>query len=288
MLDEVGQLAQILKDGRAGRSGDGKRLAALVRAVASRAASEAPLEALLAPASGFHLASHSVNVALIASRVRAALGTDEDHRVILLALVHDAGMVKAGVDPDVELPAAPSEEMLDPEGSRLAPGPMLKTFGPEAAVLEDAVRSVHHLVRFDLPSTEERAQADQRAQIVALACLVELHRHGTGESRPNDLHDVTSLVMEQHGRRFGPTLFRALLKAIPIFPIGCLVELSSGDLARVVSLNEDNHFRPRVEITASASREDQGERRVIDLARAPFLHIRHRVTGAVPTEQVAV
>jgi hypothetical protein len=67
------------------------------------------------------------------------------------------------------------------------------------------------------------------------------------------------------------------------------VELSSGDLARVVSLNEDNHFRPRVEITASAGGQDPGERRVIDLARAPFLHIRHRVKGPGPSEaRVAV
>ena len=287
-LVEAKALVDILKDGRSARSADGKGLSALAKLIASRAASEAPLGGLLAPSSGFRLASHSVNVALIASRVGAALGGENDHRLILLALVHDAGMVKAGIDPDAELPAAPSEETLDPEGNRLDPGPVLKTLGPEAAGLVDAVRSVHHLVRFDMPSAEDRTRADQRAQVVALACLVELHRHGPGEPRPIDLHDVTSLVMEQHGRRFSPTLFRALLKAIPIFPIGCLVELSSGDLARVVSLNEDNHFRPRVEITASSAEEEQGERRVIDLARAPFLHIRQRVSGAMPAARVAV
>jgi hypothetical protein len=287
-LAEAQLLAGILKDSRGARSTDGKRLAGLARTIAARGTSEAPLEGLLAPTNGFHLAGHSVNVALIASRVQAALGSEDDHRLILLALVHDAGMLKAGIDPGAELPASPSEESLDPGGSRLDPGPVLKTLGPEAAGLEEAVRSVHRLVRFDLPSAEERTRADQRAQVVALACLVELHRHGSAENQPLDLHDVTSLVMEQHGRRFNPALFRALLKAIPIFPIGCLVELSSGDLARVVSLNEDNHFRPRVEITASSAGEEQGERRVIDLARAPFLHIRHRVAGARPAARVAV
>jgi hypothetical protein len=88
---------------------------------------------------------------------------------------------------------------------------------------------------------------------------------------------VTSLVMAQHGQRFSPLLFRALLRAVPIFPIGCLVELSSGDVARVVTQNEENHFRPRVEIASGAV---GAERRVVDLARAPFLHIRHRVAPA--------
>src|SRR2546428_440128 len=118
-LVEAKALVDILKDGRSARSADGKGLSALATLIASRAASEAPLGGLLAPSSGFRLASHSVNVALIASRVGAALGGEEDHRLILLALVHDAGMVKAGIDPDAELPAAPSEETLDPEGNRL-------------------------------------------------------------------------------------------------------------------------------------------------------------------------
>jgi hypothetical protein len=288
VLPEAEVLAHLMKDSRAARPSDGKGLAALTKAIASRGASEEPLSDLLAPSTGFQLALHSINVALIASRVQAALGSDDDQRLVLLALVHDAAMLRAGIEPDVELPAPPSEEALGTEGSRLDPGPVLKSLGPEAAVLEGAVRSVHCLLRFDLPSAEERARADQRAQVVALACLVDLHRHNVAESRSVDLHDVTSLVMEQHGRRFSPTLFRALLKAIPIFPIGCLVELSSGDLARVVSLNEDNHFRPRVEITASSTGEEQGERRVIDLARAPFLHIRQRVSGTVAAARVAV
>jgi len=55
------------------------------------------------------------------------------------------------------------------------------------------------------------------------------------------------------------------------------VELSSGDFGRVVSLNTVNYFRPRVEIRVTGGGRGLFERRVIDLARAPFLHIRHRV-----------
>jgi hypothetical protein len=286
-LAEARMLTQILKDSLAARASDGKRLIELAEVIATRTGREESLATLLAPAGGFRLASHSVNAGFIASRIWTSMGNEVDPRLVLLALVHDAGMVKAGIDPDAELPAIPSEESVDPTEARLDPAQVLKSLGPETAGMAEAVRSVHRLVRFDLPTAEERAAADVRAQVVALACLVELHRHGPGNGMPIDLHDVTSLVMEQHGRRFSPTLFRALLKAVPIFPIGCLVELSSGDLARVVTLNEDNHFRPRVEITASSSGEEHGDRRVIDLARAPFLHIRHRVGAGVP-ERVAV
>jgi hypothetical protein len=288
-VDEAQTLSQILRDAHGQKPVDAKRLAALAGSIVATGRSTTPLSDMLAPRSGFRLSNHSVNVAFIAARIWVALGHEPDARIGLMALLHDAGLMKAGIDPDAELPATVSEETLDPKGDRENPGPILKNLGPEAAGLVDSIRAVHGLLRFDLPTPAERSQADSAAQAVALASLLEMHTHGTDDHAASDLHDVTSLVMEQHGRRFSPALFRALLKAVPIFPIGALVELSSGDLARVVSLNEDNHFRPRVEITASVGGQEPGERRVIDLARAPFLHIRHRVKGsAAPEARVAV
>ena len=175
---------------------------ALAKVIATRSGRDAALASLLAPAGGFQMASHSVNAGFIASRIWASLGNAEDPRLVLLALVHDAGMMKAGTDPESEMPAVSSEESVDPSGSRLEPGAVLRSLGPEASGMTEAVRSVHRLIRFDLPTSEDRASADLRSQVVALACLVELHRHGVGNGLPIDLHDVTSLVMEQHGRRF--------------------------------------------------------------------------------------
>ena len=193
-------------------------------------------------------ARHAVNTALIASRLSSALGSGEDApATAFLALVHETGLDERGLD---HLGAGGAEMC-----ARLA----------EVRLLLDAVA----------PSTE-RSRSDLRLQAVALAALA--HRmHESGLARGLDLHDVTSLVMAQHGQRFSPLLFRALLRVVPIFPIGCLVELSSGDVARVVTQNEENHFRPRVEIASGAP---GAERRVVDLARAPFLHIRHRVAAA--------
>jgi len=222
-----------------------KDMSDLARTLAGRA-TDASLPALL-PASSraSEAARHAVNSALIAGRLSAGLGAGEDApAAALLALVHDAGIAPAALE-------------------RLGAG------GAEMRARIDEVRS---LLDPGQPATE-RSRADLRIQAVALASLAE-RLHQGGRERGLDLHDVTSLVMAQHGQRFSPLLFRALLRAVPIFPIGCLVELSSGDIARVVTQNEENHFRPRVEISSGAP---GAERRVVDLARAPFLHIRHRV-----------
>jgi len=87
---EAQMLSHILKDACSQRAADPKRLTILAGMIATRGLSDAPLSAVLAPATGFRLATHSVNVALIAAHIWAALGLEPDPRVCLLALVHDA------------------------------------------------------------------------------------------------------------------------------------------------------------------------------------------------------
>src|SRR5207245_10275654 len=96
-----------------------------------------------APPNGFYQSSHSVNAARIAGRIWASLGHGEDARLALLALVHDVGLIAAGVDPDAEIPLIASEESLDLSGHRHDAAPFLKTLCPEAAGPGDAVRAVH-------------------------------------------------------------------------------------------------------------------------------------------------
>jgi hypothetical protein len=186
-------------------------------------------------------ARRACDVAIIAARLLAALGSAEDApAAAFLALSWETG---------------PGEGNDEPPFTAEEP-------------TKDALRRIGEVMASE---GGVRARADLRVQAVALASLV--HRTWRdGRARGLDLHDVTSLVMAQHGQRFSPMLFRALLRTAPIFPIGCTVELSSGDRARVVEQNENNHFRPRVEIGSG-----RAERRVVDLARAPFLHIRQRV-----------
>jgi hypothetical protein len=277
--DEARLLSRLLKESLTKRPPDPEALTGLCRTLVARASRSGPLEEMLAPQRGFQLAAHCVNSALIAVRIAAHLGPEADlEGVARLGLLHDAGLAAAGVEPDADLPGILSEESLFTPGLNRDPSIVLAALDAVGAAAP-LVEQVHALLRFEAPAASERLSSDLRAQVVALASLIDMHFHGPADKPPADLNEVTSLVMDQHGRRFSPVLFRALLRAIPVFPIGALVELSSGDLARIVSLNEDNHFRPRVEIAASGG-ETFSEPRLVDLARAPFLHIRQRVAGA--------
>ncbi|MEE9291533.1 MAG: HD domain-containing protein [Acidobacteriota bacterium] len=277
-LAEAETLAELLAAAHAGQPAETDALTHLVASLCARAAGPQRLQNMLVASRGFHLSRHSVNTTLIALRIATALEIEGDPaETARCALLHDIGLLKAGVEPDAELVTAASEEVFDPSDCRLDPGPVLATLGCDDPALIEAIVRTQALLGFDRPPQEMRGRADHRFQAVALASLLELTYHGPARTEPFDLHDAASLVMEQHGRRFGPVIFRALLRAVPIFPIGSWVELSSGDLARVVSLNDDNHFRPRVELANGKTGDEPGGGRVVDLSRAPFLHIRQRV-----------
>jgi hypothetical protein len=273
--DDVAALLDLFRAAQAGRPPQPDRIDDLARGIAGRAALTDLAALIVGPPGRYHLARHSVNTALLSARIVAALGQGEDApATATLGLLHDAGLLEAGLDPGADLPAIDLEAAIDPEGRRLRPQPILTALGVGGSEMAEWVADVQELL--DARSgAVERGRADLRCQAVALASLIEL-TYNASPAASADLHEVSSVVMARHGQRFSPLLFRALLRAIPIFPTGCYVELSSGDVARVVAQNDDNHFRPRVEITSGGS---AAKRRVVDLARAPFLHIRHRLPG---------
>ncbi|MFQ5700735.1 MAG: hypothetical protein ACE5HU_02710 [Acidobacteriota bacterium] len=274
--------ARCLLDARSGQANTAT-LDKIVSTVEERARSSAPIAALLAPSKGFHLGRHAVNTALLGLRIGAALDGDLDPSLLTrLGILHDVGLVQAGVDPTAEMPPTVSKESLDHTGSRLKPGPVLRSLRLDPEPLEKLILRVQKLHSSTPTAMAADSPTDRYVQVVALASLIEMHSREPGRDRPADVHDATATVMRRYQGCFAPDLFGALLAAVPIFPIGCFVELSSGDLAKVVSLNEANHFRPRVEIRIVGGGRGLPERRVVDLARAPFLHIRQRVAGANP------
>ncbi len=277
---EADALANLFRGVQSGRRQDPRILDDLIGSLCARAAGNERLGNMLVASRGFHLSRHSVNTTLIAVRLAGVLGIEGDPaETARPALLHDLGLLDANVEPGKELVPAVSEEVFDSSGCRLKPETALKRLGCDHPGLTATIIAVQTLLTFHREPQEANGRPDHRAQAIAMASLLDLTLHGPPRPQPFDVHDAASLIMEQHGRRFEPMIFRALLQTVPIFPIGCWVELSSGDRARVISLNAENHFRPRVELLNGSSKDGAPERRIVDLSRSPFLHIRQRVSA---------
>ena len=86
--------------------------------------------------------------------------------------------------------------------------------------------------------------------------------------------------MKEHAEDVDPKILRAMVRTVSLFPVGSHVRRNNGGLARVVSINPDNFYRPQVEVVLDPSGQRVRGGRVIDLADSPFLHI----VGPVPEE----
>jgi HD-GYP domain-containing protein (c-di-GMP phosphodiesterase class II) len=104
-----------------------------------------------------------------------------------------------------------------------------------------------------------------------IAAIVDVYdalgsERGYGAARPAD--ETIKCLYDGGDRDFHAPLVEALGRALGAYPIGSLVELSSGDVGVVVSVDGTDRLRPRV-LLCAAGAAAAGEPRVIDLTAAP-------------------
>lgn len=82
------------------------------------------------------------------------------------------------------------------------------------------------------------------------------------------------------GKLFNPTLMEQFVQCVGLYPIGTLVELSSGEVGVVIQQNRVQRARPRLVIMLDAGKQPVRSYRVIDLREEA--HARLRVAKALP------
>lgn len=85
---------------------------------------------------------------------------------------------------------------------------------------------------------------------------------------------------EQRGKAFNPVLVEQFVQCVGLYPIGTLVELSSGEVGVVIQQNRVHRSRPRVVIMLDADKAPVRTYRIVDLREAR--HANLRVARALP------
>ncbi|MDP6482416.1 MAG: hypothetical protein QGH70_01045, partial [Nitrospinota bacterium] len=81
--------------------------------------------------------------------------------------------------------------------------------------------------------------------------------------------------VRQH--KFSPRVLKAMLNQISMFPLGSLVVLNTGVIARVIEVHENLPMHPTVQFILGPDEEDG---RVLSLRENPHIHIRDCVNEA--------
>lgn len=84
-------------------------------------------------------------------------------------------------------------------------------------------------------------------------------------------------LYEWRGIDFDPKLVEQLIQVIGVYPIGTLVELTTGEVAVVIAHNRAQRLRPIIAVLLDSSQQPHAKARVVDLS-----HVKKNSDGSVP------
>ncbi len=193
--------------------------------------------------------THSVNVCILSIAIGRHMGLDESplHDLGVGAVLHDIG------------------KMLVPESILKKPGALSEAefaeikkhpcFGAEildkTRGIKDESRciSLHHHERFDGSGYAQRLSGEDihiYARIAAVADTYDAMTSNRVYQKGMPPEEALKKMYTMRGAHFEPELVERLIRCLGIYPIGTLVELNTGELATVRSLNRSHPLQPSV------------------------------------------
>ncbi len=195
--------------------------------------------------------SHSLNVAIVALSFGKRLGFDDDYlRVLGLAgLFHDVGKVKVPAailnKPEALTPRELAIMRRHPEFGyeMLAP---LETLPKEARLA--ALQHHEHFGGGGYPGASTHDGLSRIALLVALADVYDALTSERAYKRALSQHEALCIIYNLREQQFHPVLTDKFIKLFGVYPVGCLVQLTSGEKGVVVRQSTESLLHPVVRV----------------------------------------
>jgi HD-GYP domain-containing protein (c-di-GMP phosphodiesterase class II) len=200
---------------------------------------------------GHDFAKSSVNTAILSALIAMELRLP-NHKIMQVvtgALLHDVGMLR--------LP----REILDKKGGlseaelqRMQAHPLYtyKIIGKELLYPEDVgLVALQHHERWDgegYPRRLSGAEIDMGARIVSVADAFEAMVSEKPYRNSMMGYQAMKNLLSDNSRRFDPDVLKAFIQTMGIYPIGSIILLNNGSIARVVEVQGDAPLRPKIRV----------------------------------------
>ncbi|MGH9338938.1 MAG: HD domain-containing phosphohydrolase [Acidobacteriota bacterium] len=216
----------------------------------------------------FSIIAHSINVAILAIRIARTLGYGEDpqSRIGLAALLHEIGVVNLpkGL---TDQPEASKEEL---ELLRLRPSysaQIMENLGPDYEWLAQTVAQVQE--REDGKGFPRGLTGDsirEEAKIIGIADVFESCIHSRPYRKALTGYESLFKLTTEGVKQFPDVIAKALIKSFSLYPYNEYVVLSSGEVGKVLDINEKNLSRPVVKILYNQDGRRLQEHKLVDLS----------------------
>ncbi len=223
------------------------------------------------------LYSHSVNVAILSTNMGIALGFEENEFIDLCgsSLLHDLGMLK--IPDEIAYKTAP---LTEEEYGRIKEHPIhgLKLLKNIKNLPQSAADVVYqHHEKEDGSGYPEGKKGGEISDCAKIAAIIEVYEALT-HPRPHRQkrfmpYEAVKIVVQEEKNSFDKAIIKTFFNVITPYPLGSFVLLNSGEIGRVVGINENLPLRPVVDIYFDAEGKPPEQPTDIDLAKSPILHI---------------
>lgn len=216
-----------------------------------------------------YTALHSIRTAIIALAFGRHLALSRDELKVLGvgALLHDVGMARLPKE-ILEKPSGLTTEEFDTMTKHVPWGvEILQDSGGVAQGVIEMVEQHHE--RGDGGGYPGHRTAKMISPAGAIAGIVDVYDAVTSDRHYSgglSAEDALKRMYEWRKKDFKPQMVEEFIKCMGIFPIGSLVELSTGAIGVVITINRARRLKPKVALVLTASGTPFSHRFIADLA----------------------
>jgi HD superfamily phosphodiesterase len=228
--------------------------------------------------SGHVLAKNSMNTAILSALIamELKLSYNKVMQIVTSALLHDVGMLR--------LPKEITDKsggLSVQEAKRMQTHPVhtYKIITQELLYPEEVgLAALQHHERWDGEGYPRRSSGDGidiGARIISVADAFEAMVSEKPYRNSMIGYQAMRNLLSDNVRRFDPDVLKAFVKTMGIYPIGSIVLLDNGAIARVTEVQGDAPFRPKIRVLidefGKMYKQDEGD--LIDLLTEKSLYI---------------
>lgn len=198
---------------------------------------------------------HGMNDAVLAISFGRYLNLQSSELITLglCGLLHDIGNLRiskqALQDSENKKQLLRSHTLLGRDILLNCPGELGKTVAEVA---------YSHHERLDGSGFPRGLLGKQISPYTRMISIVDVYNSLTNDAKPEKEslthYDAISLMLKKSDSQFDETLLNAFHQCIGAYPVGCLVEMNSGEIAMVVEVHEELKLKPKVMLLTSANK----------------------------------
>lgn len=264
-------LTGVLNDVRMGRCVNNPKIRTVVQELIAHIVkdSQAMIELIQRKDKNDTLARKSVNVSILSLAFGKHIGIPKDkmYALGLGALLHDIGMVQI---PDRILskkqPLTPAERAVMEKHTEYGVAVLAKT--PDIPV--DALKIVHsHHERMDGAGYPQKLRAKEIGLLTRMVTIASVYEALTRERCYTEtLSPVAALryLYSSGAALFDAHLVEKFIQALGIYPVGCVVELNTGEIGIVVKVSSQDRLHPVLRIVTDPKKQLLTHDALFDLA----------------------